>query len=89
MIIENYCSFRYEFDTILIILQFDFEDIIRQVAKEVHAIVPIVSFKELAKADWRKLPEIIQSGIGRSPDLVICTHLDQVCFALVYLEMKN
>ncbi|KIJ60881.1 hypothetical protein HYDPIDRAFT_43073 [Hydnomerulius pinastri MD-312] len=56
-----------------------FEDLVRLVASEVNAVVPIVSFKEVSKDDWRQqLPDIVQSAIGRPPELVLCTHLDQV-----------
>ncbi|OBZ66419.1 Clamp-binding protein CrfC [Grifola frondosa] len=56
-----------------------FEDLIKRVAKEVNAVIPIVSFKEVSKDDWRQqLPELIKSGLGRPPELVLCTHLDQV-----------
>ncbi|KAH7918876.1 hypothetical protein BV22DRAFT_1134271 [Leucogyrophana mollusca] len=56
-----------------------FEDLVRRVAKEVNAVVPVVSFKEVSKGDWKlQLPDIVQSGLGRAPDLVLCTHLDQV-----------
>jgi hypothetical protein len=52
---------------------------VRCVAKHVDAIVPIVSFKEVSKGDWRQqLPDIIKVGLGHAPELVLCTHLDQV-----------
>ncbi|TDL23502.1 hypothetical protein BD410DRAFT_787351 [Rickenella mellea] len=57
---------------------YNFEELICRVAKEVNAVVPIVSFKELPKEDWRRLPAIISAGIGRPPDLVLCTHFDQI-----------
>lgn len=60
-------------------MQDKFEDLVRVVAKEANAIVPIVSFKEASRHDWRKLlTDIIKNGLGRAPDLVLCTHLDQV-----------
>ncbi|GBE87120.1 hypothetical protein SCP_1003670 [Sparassis crispa] len=56
-----------------------YEDLVRVVAKEANAIVPIVSFKEVSKDDWRsQLPAIIKNGLGRAPEVVLCTHLDQV-----------
>ena len=58
--------------------QYSFEDLLRKVSKQVDAFVPIVSFKELPKEDWRRLPVFIKEGIGRAPDLVLCTHLDQI-----------
>jgi len=58
--------------------QFNYEDMITHVAKEANAVVPIVSFKEIAKQDWRKLPRIISSGLQTRASMVICTHFDQV-----------
>ncbi|KLO16285.1 hypothetical protein SCHPADRAFT_901671 [Schizopora paradoxa] len=55
----------------------EFQDLVREVAKEVNAVVPIVSFKEIPKEDWRQqLPDIVKAGLQRPPDLVLCTHLD-------------
>ncbi|KIJ60882.1 hypothetical protein HYDPIDRAFT_31927 [Hydnomerulius pinastri MD-312] len=55
-----------------------FEDLLRRVANEANAVVPIVSLKEVAKDDWRQqLPNVIKTGLGRAPELVLCTHLDQ------------
>jgi hypothetical protein len=51
---------------------------ITRVAAEANAIVPIVSFKELAKPDWKRLPTIISSGLPTRASMVICTHFDQV-----------
>jgi hypothetical protein len=58
--------------------QFDYEDMITRVAAEANAVVPIVSFKEIAKQDWRNLPRIISSGLQTRASMVICTHFDQV-----------
>ncbi|KLO16286.1 hypothetical protein SCHPADRAFT_823483 [Schizopora paradoxa] len=56
-----------------------FEDLVRIAAKEADTVVPIISFKEVAKGDWRKqLPQIVQTGLKRPPDFVLCTHMDQV-----------
>ena len=60
------------------VTQFDYEDMITRVATEANAVVPIVSFKEIAKQDWRKLPRIISSGLQARASMVICTHFDQV-----------
>ncbi|OBZ66421.1 hypothetical protein A0H81_13702 [Grifola frondosa] len=61
-----------------------FEDLVRMVAKEANALVPIISFKEVAKDDWRQqLPEIIKAGLGRAPEMVICTHLDQLGMSII------
>ncbi|KAL6308883.1 hypothetical protein BKA93DRAFT_725025 [Sparassis latifolia] len=58
---------------------FKFEDLVRSVASEVNAVIPIVSFKEVSKESWRnELPSIVMAGVGHPPDLVLCTHLDQV-----------
>ncbi|KIM23880.1 hypothetical protein M408DRAFT_332082 [Serendipita vermifera MAFF 305830] len=57
---------------------FDFESMIRLVAKDSNAIVPIISFKELARSDWKKLPEIMAQGFGGRIGVVVCTHLDHV-----------
>lgn len=60
------------------LLQYDFEELIRRVAKDTPAIVPIINFKEIPKEDWKRLPDIISSGLGVRTDFVICTHFDQV-----------
>ncbi|KIM23876.1 hypothetical protein M408DRAFT_332078, partial [Serendipita vermifera MAFF 305830] len=57
---------------------FDFESMIRLVAKDSNAIVPILSFKELSRSDWKKLPEIVAHGFGNRTSIVVCTHLDQI-----------
>jgi len=58
--------------------QFNFESLIRLVASDSNAIVPIVSFKELPRSDWRRLPDLIASGFNGRASMVVCTHLDQV-----------
>jgi len=60
------------------VTQFNYEDMITRVVTEANAVVPIVSFKEIAKQDWRKLPRIISSGLQTRASMVICTHFDQV-----------
>ena len=45
---------------------------------ESDAIVPVVSFKELPRSDWKCLPGIIEGGSNKSAHLAICTHLDQI-----------
>ncbi|CCA76328.1 hypothetical protein PIIN_11894 [Serendipita indica DSM 11827] len=57
---------------------FSFEAMVRLVAKDSNAIVPIISFKELARSDWKKLPDTVSSGFGARANIVICTHLDQI-----------
>lgn len=61
-------------------LQFhSFQDLVRIAAREANTVVPVISFKEAAKSDWRlQLPKIVQTGLERPPDFVLCTHLDQV-----------
>ena len=41
-------------------------------------IVPVVSFIELSRSDWRELPKLAGRGYHRKADLVVCTHLDRV-----------
>ena len=47
-------------------------------APDPNAIVPIVSFKEIPRSDWKRLPELITSGFIGGANVVVCTHLDQV-----------
>ena len=47
-------------------------------ASDSNAIVPIVSFKEIPRSDWKRLPDLIASGFNGRADVVVCTHLDQV-----------
>jgi hypothetical protein len=66
------------------VTQFNYKDMIARVATEANAVVPIVSFKEIAKQDWRNLPGIISSGLQTRASMVICTHYDQVrAFSIV------
>lgn len=60
------------------VAQFNYQDMITRAATKANAVVPIVSFKEIAKQDWRKLPAIISSGLEARASMVICTHFDQV-----------
>jgi len=48
------------------------------VASDSNAIVPIVSFKEIPRSDWKRLPELVANGFNGRADVVVCTHLDQV-----------
>ena len=43
-----------------------------------NIIVPIVSFKEIPRSEWKRLPEFVASGFNRRANVVVCTHLDQV-----------
>ena len=54
--------------------QFNFESLVPLV----NAIVPIVSFKEISRDDWKRLPELIASWFNGTANVVVCTHLDQV-----------
>ena len=47
-------------------------------ASDSNAVVPIVSFKELHRSDWKRLPALIASGFNGRASTVVCTHLDQV-----------
>ena len=58
--------------------QFDFESLVRLVASDSNVIVPIVSFKELPRSDWKRLPDIVTSGVHGRANVVVCTHLDQI-----------
>ena len=58
--------------------QFNLESLVRLVASDSNAIVPIVSFKELASSDWKCLPDLVTSGFNGGANVVVCTHLDQV-----------
>ena len=40
--------------------------------------MPIVSFKELPRSDWKRLPDLVTSGFHGRANVVVCTHLDQV-----------
>jgi len=60
------------------VMQFNYEEMVTRVTTEANAVVPIVSFKEIAKQDWRKLPRIISSGLQTRASMVICTHFDLV-----------
>ena len=41
-------------------------------------IVPIISFKEIHRNDWKRLPELVASGFNGRANVVFCNHLDQV-----------
>ena len=58
--------------------QFNFESLVRLVASDSDAVVPVVSFNELPRRDWKRLPELVASGFNRKADGVVCTHLDRV-----------
>ena len=58
--------------------QFNFESLVRLVAPDSNAIVPIVSFKEIPRSDWKRLPELLANGFDGRANVVVCTHLDQV-----------
>lgn len=49
---------------------------VRLAAIQSNAIVPVVSFMELPRNDWKRLTMLATSR--RKPSLVVCTHLDRV-----------
>ena len=53
------------------------------------AIVPIVSFKEISRSDWKRLPELVTSGFNRRANVVVCTHLDQVSLEHMDEQLKT
>jgi len=58
---------------------FHFENLVRNVANEVNAIIPIISLKDVSKDEWKQqLPVIIKDATGHPPELALCTHLDHV-----------
>ena len=69
--------------------QFDFESLLRLVASDSNAIVPVVSFKEIPRSDWKRLPELVASGFNGTAKVVVCTHLDQVSQTIVDEELKT
>ena len=56
----------------------NFESLVRLVASDSNAIVPIVSFKEIPRSDWKRLPELVANGFNGRASAVVCTHLDRV-----------
>jgi hypothetical protein len=48
------------------------------VTSDSYAIVPIVSFNEIPRGDWKRLLELVASGVDGRANLVVCTHLDQI-----------
>ena len=58
--------------------QFNFESLVRLIACDSNAIVPVVSFKELPRSDWKRLPDLVTSGFNGRANVVVCTHLDQI-----------
>ena len=51
-------------------------------------IVPIVSFKDIPRSDWKRLPQLVASGFNGTADLVVCTHLDPVSQKNVDEQLK-
>jgi hypothetical protein len=58
--------------------QFNSELLVRLVASDSSAIVPVVSFNEIPHGDWRRVLELVASGVNGRANLVVCTHLDQL-----------
>ena len=51
--------------------QFNFESLVRLVASDSNAIVPIVSFKEIPRSDWKLLPELVARGFNGRANVVV------------------
>ena len=47
-------------------------------ASDSNVIVPVVSFKQIHRSDWKRLPELVARGFKGRAEVVVCTHLDQV-----------
>ena len=58
--------------------QYEFELLADRVAPDSNAVVPIVSFKETPRSDWKCIPELVASRFNGRANMVVCTHLDQV-----------
>ena len=58
--------------------QFNFESLVRLVVSDSNAIVPIVSFKEIPRGDWKRLPDLVAGGFNGRANMVVCTHLDHI-----------
>ena len=43
-----------------------------------NAIVPVVSFKDIHRSDWKRLPELVASESNGRAEVVVCTHLGPV-----------
>ena len=48
-----------------------------------------MSFNELPRRDWKRLPALVASGFGRRADVVICTHLDQISQENMGEQLEN
>ena len=59
-------------------LQSSWESLFQLAASRSNAIIPIVSFTEVPRRDWKELPRLASRGYNRKPDFVVCTHLDRV-----------
>ena len=68
--------------------QFNFESLVRLVASDSNAIVPIVSLKEIPRGDWKRLPELIASEFNGRANMVVCTHLDEVSMENIDEQLK-
>jgi hypothetical protein len=51
--------------------------------------VPIVSFKELPRSDWKRLPDLVTNGFNGRANVVVCTHLDQVTQDNIEEQLKT
>ena len=57
-------------------------------ASDSNVIVPIVSFKEIPRRDWKRLPELVASGFNERAQVVVCTNLDQIWHEHVDEQLK-
>ena len=73
----------------MVVPQFNLESLLRLVASDSNAIVPIVSFKELARSDWKCLPALVAIGYNGRANVVVCTHLDQVSQENIHEQLKT
>ena len=68
--------------------QLNFESLLRLVASDSNAIIPVVSFKEIPRGGWKCPSELVASGFNGRAEVVICTHLDQVSQENIDKQLK-
>ena len=69
--------------------QFNLDSLVRLVASDSNAIVPIVSFEDISHNDWKRLPELVASGFNGRANVVVCTHPDEVSQENVEEQLKT
>ena len=57
-------------------------------ASDSIAIVPIVSFQEISRSDWKHLPELVARGFNGRANMVVCTHLDHASLENLDEQLK-